>query len=277
MTHGAFLAGGHPSLACDCPRPGVARITLNRPARMNAYTFAKTQELQAAIAAFRDDDALKVLVLTGAGLRAFCTGGDLSGSEPEHRQQVARQPMGHGREMREGMQAVVLALTKLDKPSIAMLRGYAVAGGLALALACDFRFAAASARLGDTATKVGLLPDEGGAWLFPRAMGLDRALKMSLLNEIYDAPEAQRLGLVTEVVADEALETRTLEFCAALAAKAPLAVRLTKMMMARAATLSLDDSLADAQMGVMITNPSADVREGVQAFFAKRPPKFEGR
>jgi 2-(1,2-epoxy-1,2-dihydrophenyl)acetyl-CoA isomerase len=277
MTDALFLAARHETLACDLPRPGVARITLNRPAQMNAYSFTMTQELLAAIAAFRDDDALKALIVTGAGERAFCTGGDLSGAEPGHRKRVLAQPMGHGREMREGMQAVVVALTRLDKPSLAVVRGYAVAGGLALALACDFRFAAASAKLGDTSNKVGLLPDEGGAWLFPRAMGLDRALKMSLLSEIYPAAEAAALGLVTEVVADDALEARALAFCESLAAKAPLAVRLTKMMMARASGLSLEESVVDAQMAVMITNPSADVGEGVRAFFEKRAPRFEGR
>jgi 2-(1,2-epoxy-1,2-dihydrophenyl)acetyl-CoA isomerase len=179
--------------------------------------------------------------------------------------------------MREGMQAVVAMLRKLDKPSVAMVRGYAVAGGLALALACDFRFAGASAKLGDTSNKVGLLPDEGGAWLFARAMGFDRALKMTLLSEIYEARDAAARGLVTEVVEDQGLETSTLDFCEVLAAKAPIAVRLTKMLMLRAATLSLEDSLAEAQMAVMVANPSDDVREGVNAFFEKRPPKFEGR
>lgn len=265
------------TLLCDVPRPGVARIILNRPAQMNAYSFAMTQDLLCAIAAFRDNDDHRVLILTGSGTRAFCTGGDLSGSEPEHSAKVARQPMGHGREMREGMQAVVSALQRLDKPSVAMIRGYAVAGGLALAMACDFRMAAKGAKLGDTSNRVGLLPDEGGAWLFPRAMGLDRALKMSLLSEIYPAPEALRLGLLTEAVEDEALEDHVLAFCDRLATKAPLAVRLTKMMMARAGDLSLEASFVDAQMAVMITNPSADVREGVRAFFDKRPPQFEGR
>ena len=273
----AFGRTTYETLLCDRPAPGVARITLNRPGAMNAYSFGMTLELQQAVAGFRDDDALRVLVLTGAGERAFCTGGDISGSEPEHSAQVAGAPMGHGREMREGMQAVVLALRRLDKPTIAMVRGYAVAGGLALACACDFRLAAASAKLGDTSGKVGLLPDEGGAWLFPRLMGLDRALKMTLLSEIYDAATAEGLGLVTEVVSDAGLEERVLEFAAALATRAPLAVRLSKTMMVRAAGISLEDSMIDAQHAVMIANPSADVREGIAAFREKRAPRFEGR
>src|SRR5947209_5301239 len=265
------------TLICHVPRPRVARITLNRPQAMNAYTFAMCGELQAAIAAFRDDDDLAVLILAGAGNRAFCTGGDIGGSDQAHRDVVAAAPMGRGREMRDGMQAVVLALTALDKPSVAMIRGYAVAGGLALALACDFRFVAQTARLGDTSNKVGLLPDEGGAWLFPRAMGLDRALKMTLLHEVYDAPTAMNLGLITEAVPDADLEARTLAFCDSLAAKAPLAVRLTKMMMSRAHDITLSQSMMDAQLAVHIANPSADVREGVAAFREKRAPKFSGR
>jgi 2-(1,2-epoxy-1,2-dihydrophenyl)acetyl-CoA isomerase len=107
-------------------------------------------------------------------------------------------------------------------------------------------------------------------------MGLDRALKMSLLSEVYDATTAHGLGLVTEVVADSLLEERCLSFCETLVEKAPLAMRLTKMMMTRAVDLSLEDSMIDAQMAVMITNPSADAREGVRAFLEKRPPRFEG-
>ena len=278
QSHGGFGEVRFDTLICDTPHPNVARITLNRPQAMNAYTFVMCAELQSAIALYRDDDDLRALILTGAGERAFCTGGDIgSGGGGEHARRVAASPMGHGREMRDGMQAVVLALRRLDKPSLAVIRGYAVAGGLALALGCDFRFAGASAKLGDTSNKAALLPDEGGAWLFPRAMGLDKALKMSLLHEIYDAETALRLGLVTEVVADANLEERALAFCQALAAKAPLAVRLTKMMMAKAVETSFEASLVDAQMAVMVTNPSQDVREGIAAFREKRAPKFEGR
>jgi enoyl-CoA hydratase/carnithine racemase len=265
------------TLICDEPAPGVARITLNRPGVMNAYNHVMSEELQQAIAAFRDDDALRALIITGAGERAFCTGGDVSGSNPDQRRSVAEQPMGHGREMRDGMQAVCLALRRLDKPSIAMVRGYAVAGGLALALACDVRMCAASAKLGDTSNKFGLLPDEGGAWLFPRAMGLDRALRMTWLSEIYDAAKAERLGLVTEVSPDDELEARTLELAEALAGRAPLAIRTVKMMMAKAADQSFENSQVDAQMAVMITNPSGDVREGLAAFREKRKPAFKGR
>ncbi|HLI66882.1 MAG TPA: enoyl-CoA hydratase/isomerase family protein [Caulobacteraceae bacterium] len=273
-----FGEGAYKTLICDSPRPAVARITLNRPGVMNAYSDRMCAELLAAIGAFRDDDGLRALVLTGAGDRAFCTGGDLSGGgEPAEGRGVAARPMGHGRQMRDGMQAVVLALRRLDKPSVAMIRGYAVAGGLALAMGCDFRFAAETARLGDTSGKAGLLPDEGGAWLFPRAMGLDKALKMTLLHEIYDAPEAERLGLVTEVVAADALEARTLAFCEQLAGKAPLSVRLVKMMMEKAMETGLESSLVDVQMAVMITNPSEDAREGVAAFREKRAPNFKGR
>ena len=264
------------TILCDIPRPNIARITLNREKQMNAYSWAMTQELQAAIGAYRDDDDKRTLVITGAGPRAFCTGGDVSGADAEQGRKVRSQPMGHGREMRDGMQAVLALLKKIDKPSVAMIQGYAVAGGLALALACDFRFAGPEARLGDTSGRFGLLPDEGGAWLFPHTMGYDRALKMSLLHEIYPAAEALRLGLLTELVEGD-LEARTLEFAEALAAKAPLAVRMVKTMMTRALEGTFESSLGDAQLAVMITNPSADVREGGAAFREKRTPKFEGR
>jgi enoyl-CoA hydratase/carnithine racemase len=259
----------------DHLEPYVARITLARERQMNAYTMRMCRELCAAIEQFDRDDGARVLILTGAG-RGFCSGGDISGADPEHEQYVKMQ-LGHGREMRDGMQRVVLALTRLDKPTVAMIQGPAVAGGLALALACDFRIASSNAKLGDTSGKFGLLPDEGGAWLFPRAMGLDRALKMTLLSEVYDAATAERLGLVTETVAPEALESRTLEFAGALAQRAPLAVRLAKSMMRRSANLDLEQSQTDAVLSVMISNTSEDVREGVKAFFEKRAPKFQGR
>ena len=259
----------------DKPEPHIARITLARPKQMNAYTTRLCEEVVRALDAYLRDDMQRVLIITGEG-RAFCSGGDVSGADDAHHELMQSQ-LSHAREMRDGMHRVILALHHLDKPVIAAINGAAVAGGLTLALACDFRIAADNARLGDTSGKFALLPDEGGAWLFPRAMGLDRALKMTLLSEIYDAKTAHDLGLVTEVVPAADLETRTLAFARALAAKGPLAVRLAKAMMHRALTTSLEHALSDAALSVMVSNPSQDVREGVKAFFEKRPPKFEGR
>lgn len=262
-------------IAFDQPAPHVARITLTREKQLNAYTMRMCRELVSALELFDRDDAMRVLILTGQG-RGFCAGGDISGADPEHAAYV-KQQLGHAREMRDGMHRVVLALSRLDKPTIAMVNGAAVAGGLTLALACDLRVAGASAKLGDTSGKFALLPDEGGAWLFPRAMGLDRALKMTLLGEVYDAATAERLGLVTETVTDDELQTHTLALASRLAARGPLAVRLGKTLLRRSLDLSLEQSLGDAALAVMISNPSQDVREGVKAFFEKREPKFEGR
>jgi enoyl-CoA hydratase/carnithine racemase len=259
----------------DHPEPYIARITLVRPKQLNAYTTRLCEEMVRALDAYLRDDRQRVLIVTGEG-KAFCSGGDVSGADDAH-EHLMKSQLGHAREMRDGMHRVILSLHHLDKPVIAMINGPAVAGGLTLALACDFRIAADSARLGDTSGKFALLPDEGGAWFFPRAMGLDHALKMSLLSELYDAQTAQKLGLVTEVVPAAELESRTLVFARALVAKGPLAVRLAKGMMRRALTSSLEHSLADAALSVMVSNPSQDVREGVRAFFEKRTPKFEGR
>jgi enoyl-CoA hydratase/carnithine racemase len=259
----------------DTPAPFVTRITLAREKQLNAYSMRMCRELLAALEAFDRDDGARVLVLTGAG-RGFCAGGDVSGADEEHAAYMRLQ-LSHAREMRDGMQRVILTLSRLDKPTIAMIQGPAVAGGLALALACDLRVAGASARLGDTSGKFGLLPDEGGAWLFPRAMGLDRALKMTWLSEVYEAETALGLGLVTEVVPDAELHARTLALASALSTRAPLAVRLAKSMMRRSLDLGLEQSQGDAALSVMVSNPSHDVREGVRAFFEKRAPKFEGR
>jgi len=253
---------------------GVVVVTLDRPAALNAYTTRMCEQLADALDGFARADDQRVLVLTGAG-RGFCAGGDLRGDAEETK--AAERQLGHAVVMREGMHAVVRRLAALDKPTIAMVNGPAVAGGLTLALACDLRIAADTAVLGDPSGTAGLLPDEGGAWLFPRAMGLDAALKMVLLGETYGAEQARALGLVTEVVPAAELRERTMQLAGALAARAPLAVRLAKRMMRRGLELTLDQSLGDAELAVLVTNDSDDAREGVEAFRGRRPPVFRGR
>lgn len=263
------------TVLADEPEAAIMRLSLNRPATLNAYTRQLCAELLAGLRRYADRDDLRCLIVTGQG-RGFCAGGDMVETDPSVPGLHDRQ-LGHAAELRDGIHTVIRALFALDKPVIAMINGAAVAGGLALALCCDFRIAAESARLGDASGRFALLPDDGGAWLFPRAMGFDRALRMTLLNEIYSAEEAQKLGLVTEVVPDAVLEDRTMKIARHLVQKAPLAVRLAKSLMRRGLEGSLDRSLEEAALATMISNTSADVREGVSAFFARRSPIFSGR
>ena len=252
----------------------VARIVLNRPERLGAYTPIMCEELLDAIRQYRLDDNLRALILTGTG-RGFCTGGDISpdaGFDNDLSSQV-----GRARELREHSHAIVTALHKLDKPVICAVNGIAVNGGLTLALACDLRIASASARLGDTSGRAGLLPDEGGAWLLPRTMGYDKAYRMIAYSEIYDARTAFDFGLVTEVVPDTELEERSRALARQLAEKAPLALRAVKFMMRRAMESSLESSLGDAQQAVLWVGPSADATEGKTAFLEHRSPRFSGR
>ncbi|KRD06101.1 enoyl-CoA hydratase [Mycobacterium sp. Root265] len=256
------------------PEPGIAVIRINRPDRLGAYTPQMCQELLAHLRTYRLDDDLRVLVLTGTG-RGFCTGGDVS-PDAGFADALSHQ-IGRARELREDAHAVISALHRLDKPVVCAVNGIAVNGGLALALACDIRLVAASARMGDTSTRAGLLPDEGGAWLFPRAMGYDNAFRMVALSEIYDAAQSQRLGLATEVVEDDQFFSRTMELARHLAAGAPLALRAVKFMMRRALEGTLDGALGDAQQAVLWVGPSDDAAEGKAAFLERRKPNFTGR
>ncbi len=253
----------------------IATITLNRPEKLNAYSEAMVQSMLKAVDDARNGNDVRVLVVTGAG-RGFCSGGDIS-PDFQYPARFRGQRMESLLEMRENFHQLVYSLRRFDKPSIAAVNGPAVAGGLTLALCCDFRIASDRARLGDTSLRFALIPDEGGAYLFPMYMGLEHALKMSLLSEVYDAQEALRLGLVTEVVPHDQLMVRTRELAARLAAGPPLALRVTKRMMYKQMTMDLENALEDAALGTIITNYSEDAREGVQAFHEKRPPRFQGK
>jgi enoyl-CoA hydratase/carnithine racemase len=258
----------------DRPTSGVLRLTLNRPQAMNAYTTQMTVELRTAIVDAASDDDVRAVVLTGAGA-AFCSGGDVV--EPEVPKKVAGRRLGWWVVMSEGIHELARTMWNFDKPLIAAINGPAVAGGLALALLCDLRVASDQARLGDTSGRFGYLPDDGGAWLFPRTVGYRAALRMSWLGELYPAARALELGLVDEVVAPGEVEGRSLELAATLAARAPIAVQLTKRLMRRSLDLRFEESLGDAQAAVALVNDTEDVAEGVAAFRARRPPNFVGR
>ncbi|GAA2448056.1 enoyl-CoA hydratase-related protein [Actinomadura vinacea] len=252
----------------------ITEIVLNRPDRKNAYTQRLCDELCDALREFDRSAVTRVVVLTGAG-DAFCSGGDVQSQEEIERGEA--HPFGHGLVMRDTGHAVVRSLLAVAKPVVAAINGAAVAGGLTFALACDLRIARRGARLGDTSGRLGLLPDEGGAWFFPRAMGLEAALRMSLLGEVYDAADAQRLGLVGEVVPDEEFAEAVRSLAVRLADAAPLSASVVKRLMRGAADMTLDQSLDALGMAVDVVNRSEDVAEGVDAFLHRRPPSFQGR
>ena len=253
----------------------VATITLHRPAKLNAYSEVMVHEIIAALSDARDDDEVRAIIITGTG-RGFCSGGDIS-RDFQYPSRYRGHRMEAMLEMRENMHQLVTLLRRFDKPTIAAINGAAVAGGLTLALCCDFRIAAESARLGDTSLKFALIPDEGGAYLFPKYMGLQNALKMSLFSEVYPAAKAQELGLVTEVVPDDELMPTARQWAESLADGPPIAIRITKRMMYKQETMSLENALEDAALAVMVTNYSDDVKEGTAAFHEKRKPNFKGR
>lgn len=253
----------------------IAIVTLNRPEKLNAYSEVMVHEILKALEEARDNDRVRALILTGTG-RGFCAGGDISRDF-----QYPARYRGHRLEslleMRENMHQLVRFLQRFDKPVVAAVNGAAVAGGLTLALCCDFRIAAESARLGDTSLKFALIPDEGGAYLFPKFMGHEKALKMSLFSEVYPARQAKELGLVTEVVPDDQLMTTARQWANRLADGPPLAIRITKRMMYKQRTMDLDNALEDAALGTLAVNYTDDVKEGIAAFHAKRKPDFQGR
>ncbi|MBK7601908.1 MAG: enoyl-CoA hydratase/isomerase family protein [Acidobacteria bacterium] len=253
----------------------VALITLNRPEKLNAYSEIMVHEMLEALSDSRDDDQVRAVIITGAG-RGFCSGGDIS-TDFQYPARYRGHRLESMLEMRENFHQLVKFLWRFDKPTVAAINGPAVAGGLTLALCCDFRIAGESAKLGDTSLKFALIPDEGGAWLFPRFMGIQNALRMSLFSEVYPAQKAKELGLVIEVVPDAELMDAARQWAGRLADGPPIAIRITKRMMYKQMNMDLDNALEDAALGTLVTNYCEDVKEGTAAFHEKRKPDFKGK
>lgn len=250
---------------------GVATITLNRPDKMNAYNQQMVEELVDALEDVSRDDAVRVLVLTGAG-RAFCSGFDISGQGHEE-----RGPLVTMEGFRRGFHRLVKAMRALDKPAIAAINGPAVAGGLTLALLCDLRIASDKARLGDTSLRFGFFPDDGGPYFLPRLVGLEKALELTLLSDVLDAQEAQRIGLVGRVVPHDRLAEAVAEVASRLAQGPPVAQRLAKRAIYKQLEMDLDSSLEDCAAAGYMVSQTEDVQEGRRAFQEKRAPRYKGR
>ncbi|MFL0414298.1 enoyl-CoA hydratase-related protein [uncultured Sphingomonas sp.] len=254
----------------------VATITLARPDKLNAYTAIMGIELAAAIRQAGEDDDVRVIVLTGEG-RGFCAGADISGGADSFGSggpnfAAADRP-------REEGGGFVGALFESTKPTIAAINGAAVGVGATLTLPCDVRIAADSARFGFVFARRGLVPEAGSAWFLPQIVGLPQALRWCLSGAIFNADEALKGGLVSEVVPSDALLARAHEIACEIAENtAPVSIALTRQMLWRfasepspAGALKVDGGFA------MALGAGPDVREGVAAFLEKRAPAFPGR
>ena len=248
---------------------GVARITINRPDRRNALSWAVVRELRAACAAAKADPAVQVCVLTGAGDRAFCAGADLSG-----------MAAGAGyldlHDARGELAGLFRDLYALGKPTVARVRGYALAGGFGLALACDLLVAADDAVFGVPEVDVGLWPHLITVPLV-RSMPPKKALELMLTGRRIDAAEADRLGFVDRVVPPDQLDAAVDELAATLTAKSPAVLKLGRDSFYAVWDQDVDTSLKLLHPLLTITASTDDAAEGIAAFEEKRSPRWTGR
>jgi 2-(1,2-epoxy-1,2-dihydrophenyl)acetyl-CoA isomerase len=254
----------------------TATITLNRPEALNALSPQMSDGLVAALDEIGRDDAVRVVVITGAG-RAFCAGGDVKTMLQRQEAERAAGALGRIRSLEAAGRRVPVLLKKLPKPVIAAVNGIAAGWGCDLAMACDIRFAAESARFTEAFVKRGLIPDGGATWLLPRIAGLDKACELIFSGRIIDAREAERMGLVTHIVPDERLLPAAYELAGQIAANAPLAVQLAKRMIHEQLGMAFEQAMQQIGVFLYTLRDSEDHREGVTAFLEKRDPVFQGR
>jgi 2-(1,2-epoxy-1,2-dihydrophenyl)acetyl-CoA isomerase len=250
---------------------GVARLTLNRPDKLNSFTRRMHADLRDALARIEGDDAIRAVVLSGAG-RGFCAGQDLADLSFEPGAMTDLGALIH-----DNFNPLIRRLQALPKPVVAKVRGIAAGAGANLALACDLVVAGRSASFLQAFVNIGLLPDSGGTWLLPRSVGSARALGLAMLGEKLPAETAERWGMIWKCVDDATLDAEVEALAARLAAMPTRAIAAIKQAVRHAATADLDAQLdlerdLQTQLGA-----SHDYSEGVNAFLQKRPARFEGR
>ena len=250
---------------------GVATITLNRPERLNAFTREMIDAWVEALEDARRNDAVQVLVVTGAG-RAFCSGGDVGAMN----ERPSGVPGLEHKRWLEVVHRVPLALEVLDKPVIAALNGPAVGAGLDMALMCDLRFAAAGARFSEGYVKVGLIPGDGGTYFLPRLIGTARALELLWTADFVTAEKAEQLGLVNRVIPADQLLPEVYALAGRLASGPSVAIRLTKRAVYQGLRMDLRTHLDMIASHMSVIRQTDDHAEGARAFVEKRPPRFVG-
>ncbi len=288
--------GNFRGFALELRDPGIVLITFNQPADLNPMTVGMKRDLVEAMTQAQLDDAVRVVVFTGEG-RAFCSGdggpflGGAREGRPERKGEALAPPLRDpwSAPQREGRrisalgtydalralsQSVNLAIRSLDKLSIAAINGITVQTGLSLALSCDFRIAATTARLSSATLRFGLQPDEGGHYLLVQLLGVAKTMEFLMRKRVVSGEEALELGLVHEAVEPERLMDRALELARELAEGPQVAMRLLKRAVYNAVEMNMLEAFDDIATKTAISDHHPDAREGMAAFAQKRPPKF---
>ena len=251
---------------------GIARLTLNRPERLNSFNTDMHAEVQDALTALQRDDSARVLVITGAG-RGFCAGQDLS----DRVVAPGGAPPDLGSSIERGYKPLILALRRLPLPVIAAVNGVAAGAGANIALACDLVVAARSATFIQAFARIGLVPDSGGTWILPRLAGHARAVGLALTGEALSAEKAESWGLIWRAIDDEQLMPETEKLVSRLAHGPTKGLAAIKLAMRKGWQTDLHAQLDLERDLQRELGRSSDYKEGVAAFTEKRTPKFSGR
>jgi enoyl-CoA hydratase len=250
-------------------RPPIAVVTIDRPKVLNALNHVSMTELELVFTDIRENDAIRAVLLTGAGEKAFVAGADIG--------ELASVSALEGEQLARKGQRVFHLIENCGKPVIACINGFALGGGCELALACTLRVASSSARLGQPEVKLGIIPGYGGTQRLPRLIGKGAALKLILTGEIIGAEEALRLGLIDEVVAPEQLLARAEQIATTIAGMAPLAVRDSIRAVNSGYDLPLASGLELEASLFGLACSTSDKAEGARAFLEKRAPQWTGK
>jgi len=251
---------------------GIARITLNRPERLNSFTSSMHAELRDALAQVAADKSARVLLLTGAG-RGFCAGQDLS----DRAVAPGAAPVDLGESIESNYRPLVLGLRNLAVPVVCAVNGVAAGAGANIALACDIVIAARSASFIQAFCKIGLIPDSGGTFFLPRLVGTARAMGLAMLGEKLTAEQAEEWGLIWKCVDDAQLASTVDGLLVHLAQAPTKGLAAIKRALYASSTATLEDALTHERDVQRELGQSDDYREGVAAFLAKRPPRFTGK
>jgi len=246
---------------------GIATITINRVGVRNALNKETWLEIREAIRNVRDDDGVKIVVITGAGDKAFAAGADIRGLKERT---MIETLDGQGTD-------ICTEIENLKKPVIAAINGFALGGGCELAMACDIRVAAENARFGQPEVNLGIIPGAGGTQRLPRLVGKGKAKELIFTGDIIDAKEAEKIGLVNKVVPQDTLMDAVKEMASKIMSKGPLAIRLAKTAINLGTELDLAKALEYERFAQSLLFTSEDRKEGITAFLEKRKPIFSGK